>query len=124
MRVRRSSPLTATEFEPFLRGAASSSPDPTPVIVPAPAVSELPAMAWTLDALRARCGELKVNVRRNTNTAAYREGRSYGLAEESMATYIDNLRANNAAARSSYLAITNLKSLGLDDDIRRSALMP
>ena len=81
-------------------------------------------MAWTLDALRARCGELKVNVRRNTNTAAYREGRSYGLAEESMATYIDNLRANNAAARSSYLAITNLKSLGLDDDVRRSALMP
>ena len=79
-----------------------------------------PAMRWTLESLKERVGENIINVRRNTNADDYKVGQKYNIEKMTFGHYIDNILSGNKKAKSSYMAVQNIKQVfpQLEKDIK------
>ena len=62
-----------------------------------------------------------VAVRRNTNSAEYKAGRAYTIETMKFSEYIDNMKALNKKALSSYLAVQNMPRALPQLEVRPSA---
>ncbi|XP_041463000.1 bifunctional peptidase and arginyl-hydroxylase JMJD5-like [Lytechinus variegatus] len=69
-----------------------------------------PASQWTLDELSRKAGHNKAFIRQQTDKESYKVGKSYSIRESPLREYIDDIRAENSRARSSYLAVQNIRS--------------
>ena len=72
------------------------------------ATEDWPARKWTIDNLIDRVGSNKVYIRGQTNQDGYRLGKKYVIRQDSFENYCNDLKAGNAKARSSYLAVASL----------------
>ncbi|ELU13249.1 hypothetical protein CAPTEDRAFT_186624, partial [Capitella teleta] len=79
-----------------------------PVVIEG-ALEDSPSREWTLDSLEERVGGNEVHVRANTNCEDYRLGRKYNIRQTTFRDYITDIRKNNKRAKSSYLAVQNIK---------------
>ena len=80
-----------------------------PVII-TEATSEWPSIKfWTIQSLIERVGNNEVLIRGKVNKDDYRSGKAYTIRKDSFANYCKDLLANNARARSSYLAVASLQ---------------
>lgn len=68
-----------------------------------------PSAAWTLDSLCDKVGDNTAFIRQQTNKDDYKVGKTYTIRESPLREYIADLRAGNSRARSSYLAVQNIK---------------
>ena len=68
-----------------------------------------PSRLWTLASLKEKAGRNVINVRRNTNLVDYRIGQKYNIEKMTFEDYIDNIIEGNKKARSSYMAVQNIK---------------
>ena len=80
-----------------------------PVII-TEATSEWPSIKfWTIQSLIERVGNNEVLIRGKVNKDDYRSGKAYTIRKDSFANYCKDLLANNARAKSSYLAVASLQ---------------
>ena len=79
-----------------------------PVII-CEATDDWPCRKWTIESLVEKVGTNKVFVRGKTNQEEYRVGKRYTIREETFAIYCQNLQAENATAKSSYLAVASMQ---------------
>ena len=80
-----------------------------PVIITG-ATSEWPATKnWTIQKLVDRVGDNQVLIRGKVNREDYRAGKAYTIRKDTFCNYCSDLLANNARARSSYLAVASLQ---------------
>ncbi|CAH1798454.1 unnamed protein product [Owenia fusiformis] len=84
------------------------------------AIDDWPAGKWTLDSLSERVGHKTCNVRWKTNTEEYKNGKQYFIRQTTLKEYISDIKAMNAKAKSSYMAVQNMKQTfpELLDDIK------
>lgn len=66
-----------------------------PVIIEG-AFTHWKANEWTLESLKAKAGNAKVHVRRNTQSEEYRLGKAYDTVEMSFKSYIDRILAHDS----------------------------
>ncbi|XP_072178522.1 tRNA wybutosine-synthesizing protein 5-like [Diadema setosum] len=69
-----------------------------------------PAAEWTLDELTRKAGHNKAFIRQQTDQESYKVGKSYSIRESPLSDYISDIRAENSRAKSSYLAVQNIRS--------------
>ena len=80
-----------------------------PVIITG-ATTEWPAVKfWTIQSLIERVGKNEVLIRGKVNKDDYRSGKAYTIRKDSFENYCKDLLANNARAKSSYLAVASLQ---------------
>ena len=80
-----------------------------PVII-TDATTEWPAVKfWTIQSLIERVGKNEVLIRGKVNKDDYRSGKAYTIRKDSFENYCKDLLANNARAKSSYLAVASLQ---------------
>lgn len=84
-----------------------------------------PAREWTLENLRERVGENQVWIRGKTDRDSYRNGQAYSIRKDTFGSYVDDLLAANARARSSYLAVASMSAAfpQLVDEVPRPKYM-
>jgi len=63
---------------------------------------------WTLPYLKERLGDIEVEVRHKTNTAAYRQGSTYFTKKLKFSVYVEELEKGTKRARDQYLAVQNI----------------
>jgi len=100
--IPRASNLSPEEFhrDYFLKAR--------PVII-TDATEDWPARKWSLDGLVDRVGDNEVWVRGKTNLEDYRTGKAYTIRRDTFRNYVTDLKACNARARSSYLAVASMQ---------------
>ena len=59
--------------------------------------------------LKSRCGDNFVYVRTETDRAEYRKGQRYKINRMEFGKYLDRITSNDRKARSSYMAVTNIR---------------
>ena len=64
---------------------------------------------WTIQSLIDRVGNNEVLIRGKVNKEDYRSGKAYTIRKDSFSNYCKDLLANNARAKSSYLAVASLQ---------------
>ena len=80
-----------------------------PVII-CEATNDWPARkTWSIQALMERVGTNQVLIRGKVNKDDYRSGKAYTIRKDTFLNYCTDLLANNARARSSYLAVASLQ---------------
>lgn len=81
--------------------------------------SDWPARQWTLERLKEKVGNIRINVRRNTDVVDYKIGQKYKIENMDFEDYIGNIFKGNRKAKSSYMAVQNIKQAfpQLEDDI-------
>ena len=80
-----------------------------PIII-TEATTEWPAVkSWTIQSLIERVGSNEVLIRGKVNKDDYRSGKAYTIRKDSFENYCKDLIANNARAKSSYLAVASLQ---------------
>ena len=78
-----------------------------------------PARLWSLANLTEKVGQNVINVRRNTDLVDYRVGQKYNIEKMTFQDYIGNIIKGNKKAKSSYMAVQNMKQTfpQLENDI-------
>ena len=80
-----------------------------PVIIVG-ATTDWPATkTWTITSLMERVGKNQVMIRGKVNRDDYRSGKAYTIRKDTFFNYCTDLLANNARAKSSYLAVASLQ---------------
>ena len=80
-----------------------------PVIITG-ATADWPAIqSWTIPSLMNKVGKNEVLIRGKVNKDDYRSGKAYTIRKDTFFNYCSDLLANNARARSSYLAVASLQ---------------
>ena len=81
----------------------------TPIIITG-ATEDWPALkTWTIPSLMEKVGKNEVLIRGKVNKEDYRSGKAYTIRKDTFFNYCNDLLANNARARSSYLAVASLQ---------------
>jgi len=75
-----------------------------PVII-TDATEDWGARQWTIQSLVDKVGEKEVWIRGKTDQAEYKAGKAYTIRKDTFSSYCSDLVAENATAKSSYLAI-------------------
>lgn len=93
--------------------------DGKPVII-RKSIEKWPARNWDLDSLQVKLGSTPIHVRTNTNCMQYRTGQQYNIRQTTFNDYISDIRNSNKRARSSYMAVQNIKKAlpQLEEDIQ------
>ena len=80
-----------------------------PIIITG-ATADWPAIqSWTIPSLMEKVGKNEVLIRGKVNKDDYRSGKAYTIRKDTFFNYCSDLLANNARARSSYLAVASLQ---------------
>ena len=80
-----------------------------PVIITG-ATTDWPAIkSWTIPFLMDKVGENEILIRGKVNKSDYRSGKAYTIRKDTFRNYCTDLLANNARAKSSYLAVASLQ---------------
>jgi len=78
-----------------------------PVII-TDATEDWGARQWTIQSLVDKVGEKEVWIRGKTNQDEYKAGKAYTIRKDTFSSYCSDLVAENATAKSSYLAVASM----------------